>query len=55
MIKLYDLLAEQIGKKPKAIILAGAPGAGKGTILKDLNLSGLKVFCRRLLLKLLRS
>lgn len=43
MIKLYDLLTEQIGKKPKAIILAGAPGSGKGTVLKDLNLGGLKV------------
>ena len=43
MIKLYDLLTEQIGKKPKAIILAGAPGAGKGTVLKDLNLDGLKI------------
>ncbi len=43
MIKLYDLLTEQIGKKPKAIILAGAPGSGKGTVLKDLNLDGLKI------------
>tara|TARA_Y100000592_G_scaffold67612_1_gene105057 strand:- start:1268 stop:2110 length:843 start_codon:yes stop_codon:yes gene_type:complete len=29
--------------KPKAIILAGAPGAGKGFVLKGLNLSGLQV------------
>ena len=29
---------------PKAIILAGAPGAGKGTVLGGLNLSDLKVF-----------
>ena len=43
MIKLYDLLTEQMGRKPKAIILAGAPGSGKGTILKDLNLRGLKL------------
>ena len=43
MIKLYDLLTEQMGRKPKAIILAGAPGAGKGTVLKGLDLSGLKV------------
>jgi adenylate kinase family enzyme len=43
MIKLYDLLVEQIGNKPKAIILAGAPGAGKGYVLKGLNLNGLKV------------
>ena len=28
---------------PKAIILAGAPGAGKGFILRGLNLEGLKV------------
>ena len=42
MIKLYDLLLEQIGK-PKAIILAGAPGAGKGYVLKGLDLSNLKV------------
>ena len=37
MIKLIDLLREVQGK-PKAIILAGAPGAGKGSILKDLDL-----------------
>ena len=42
MIKLYDLLMEQVGK-PKAIILAGAPGAGKGFILRGLNLGSLKV------------
>lgn len=41
MIKLVDLL-EQVQGKPKAIILAGAPGAGKGSILGDLDLSGLK-------------
>ena len=41
MIKLVDLLKEVQGK-PKAIILAGAPGAGKGSILKDLDLSSLK-------------
>ena len=33
MIKLVDLLKEVQGK-PKAIILAGAPGAGKGSILR---------------------
>ena len=43
MIKLVDLLLEVQGK-PKAIILAGAPGAGKGSILGGLNLSGLKTF-----------
>ena len=42
MIKLYDLLLEQVGK-PKAIILAGAPGAGKGFILSGLDLGNLKV------------
>tara|TARA_B100001769_G_C21995331_1_gene534942 strand:+ start:42 stop:842 length:801 start_codon:yes stop_codon:yes gene_type:complete len=43
MIKLLDLLLEVQGK-PKAIILAGAPGAGKGSILGGLDLSGLKTF-----------
>ena len=43
MIKLYDLLMENNGSNPKAIILAGAPGAGKGVVLSGLNLSGLKV------------
>jgi len=42
MIKLVDLLREVQGK-PKAIILAGAPGSGKGSILKDLDLSSLKI------------
>jgi predicted kinase len=41
-VKLYDILQEIQGK-PKAIILAGAPGAGKGYILKGLNLGNLKV------------
>ena len=41
MIKLVDLLLEVQGK-PKAILLAGAPGAGKGSVLRDLDLSGLK-------------
>ena len=41
MIKLYDLLTEQIGQ-PKAIILAGAPGAGKSSVIGDL-ISGIKV------------
>ena len=36
MIKLVDLLLEIQGK-PKAIILAGVPGAGKGSILGDLE------------------
>jgi adenylate kinase family enzyme len=43
MISLTRLLKEVQGN-PKAIILAGAPGAGKGSILGDLDLSGLKVF-----------
>jgi adenylate kinase family enzyme len=42
MIKLYDLLKEQVGQ-PKAIILSGAPGAGKGYVLKGLDLSSIKV------------
>ena len=41
MIKLVDLLLEVQGK-PKAILLAGAPGAGKGSVLRGLDLSGLK-------------
>ena len=41
-MKLYDILQEIQGK-PKAIILAGAPGAGKGYILRGLDLGGLKV------------
>ena len=42
MISLLQLLKE-IQEKPKAIILAGAPGAGKGTILKGLDLGNLKI------------
>ena len=42
MISLVRLLNEVEGN-PKAIILAGAPGAGKGSILRDLDLSGLKI------------
>ena len=41
-MKLYDILQEIQGK-PKAIILAGAPGAGKGYILRGLDLGGLKL------------
>jgi len=41
-VKLYDILKEIQGS-PKAIILAGAPGAGKGYILRGLDLSNLKV------------
>ena len=41
-MKLYDILKEIQGS-PKAIILAGAPGAGKGYILRGLDLSNLKV------------
>ena len=55
MIKLENILTEvtnaagvnmgsTAGKPvPKAIILAGAPGAGKGFVLKGLNLGGLQV------------
>ena len=42
MISLIQLLKEQ-ASEPKAVILAGAPGAGKGSILKDLDLGGLKI------------
>ena len=42
MISLVQLLKEAQGN-PKAIILAGAPGAGKGYVLKGLDLGGLKV------------
>ena len=42
MISLINLLKEAQGN-PKAIILAGAPGAGKGYVLKGLDLGGLKV------------
>ena len=43
MISLLQLLKEIQGK-PKALILAGAPGAGKGSVLGDLDLKGLKTF-----------
>ena len=42
MISLVNILKEAVGA-PKAIILAGAPGAGKGFILRGLDLGGLKV------------
>ena len=42
MISLVQLLREAQGN-PKAVILAGAPGAGKGYILRGLDLGGLKV------------
>tara|TARA_R110002051_G_scaffold194248_1_gene262518 strand:- start:315 stop:1112 length:798 start_codon:yes stop_codon:yes gene_type:complete len=42
MISLVKILREAIGS-PKAIILAGAPGAGKGYILRGLDLDGIKV------------
>tara|TARA_B100000963_G_scaffold311223_1_gene288084 strand:- start:3596 stop:4411 length:816 start_codon:yes stop_codon:yes gene_type:complete len=35
-------LLKEVQGKPKAILLAGAPGAGKGYILDKVNLSGLK-------------
>jgi adenylate kinase family enzyme len=43
MISLIKILNEALGK-PKAIILAGAPGAGKGYILRGLDLSGLTTY-----------
>jgi len=42
MISLKELLKEALDK-PKAIILAGAPGAGKGYVLKGLDLGDLKI------------
>ena len=42
MISLVNILKEAVGA-PKAIILAGAPGAGKGYVLKGLDLGGLKI------------
>ncbi len=42
MISLVQLLKESQGN-PKAIILAGAPGAGKGYVLKGLDLGGIKI------------
>ena len=42
MISLVQLLREAQGN-PKAIILAGAPGAGKGYVLRGLDLGGLKI------------
>jgi adenylate kinase family enzyme len=43
MISLVKILNEAMGK-PKAIILAGAPGAGKGYILRGLDLSSLTTY-----------
>ena len=43
MISLVNILREAT-EKPKAIILAGAPGAGKGYILRGLDLSGLTTY-----------
>ena len=42
MVNLFNLLIEQLNG-PKAIILAGAPGAGKGFVLSGLDLGNLKV------------
>lgn len=41
-ISLIRILAESV-KSPKALILAGAPASGKGTILRGLDLKGLKI------------
>jgi dephospho-CoA kinase len=43
MISLIQLLKEVQGN-PKAIILAGAPGAGKSSVLGKIDLGGLKIF-----------
>jgi len=36
-------LLKEVQGKPKAIILAGAPGTGKGYVLRGLDLGGLKI------------
>lgn len=43
MISLLQLLKE-IQSTPKALILAGAPGSGKGFILKGINLKNYKIY-----------
>ncbi len=43
MISLSQIL-EEVKNPPKALILAGAPGAGKGFILKGIDLSKYKVY-----------
>ena len=40
MIKLSEIILEQTGR-PKAIVMAGAAGAGKTYLLQQLNLSSL--------------
>ena len=40
---IFKILSESTPSNPKAIFLAGAPGAGKGYVLKGLNLQGLKI------------
>ena len=42
MISLLKIISEALDS-PKALILAGAPGAGKGYILRGLDLGGLKI------------
>ena len=42
MISLLKIVSESLNS-PKAVILAGAPGAGKGYILRGLDLGGLKI------------
>lgn len=43
MISLVQLL-EDIQKSPKALLLAGAPGAGKGTILRQIDFGDVPIF-----------
>jgi adenylate kinase family enzyme len=38
MISLLHIINESLKQKPKALILAGAPAAGKGSVLNGLNL-----------------
>ena len=50
MISLSQIL-EEVKNPPKALILAGAPGAGKGFILKGIDLSKHKMEQEEVLLK----
>ena len=43
MISLIQLL-EDVKKAPKALLLAGAPGAGKGTVLRQIDLGNTPIF-----------
>jgi predicted kinase len=44
MIKLLDLILEQQGPKPKAVVMAGGAGAGKSYLMNKLGLTSLTSF-----------